>query len=77
MQSVSVNLDIAIDILNQNKELPIAYDPVNVTFSFPATPDEIVGRGVLQSGEIEPQGKITRPLHAVFDAPWSVLGKFM
>ena len=74
MESISVDADIGLQIVNTNKDYPIAFDPVELTFYFPASPDVPVGHGVLEGGVIPAGATTTRNLHTVFDAPWSVLG---
>jgi len=76
MESISVDADIGLQIVNTNKNYPIAFDPVELTFYFPASPDVPVGHGVLEGGVIPAGATTTRNLHTVFDAPWSVLGMF-
>ncbi len=76
MESVSVDTDISLEIVNSNKYYPIAFDPVELTFYFPASPDEPVGHGVLEGGVIPAGATTTRNLHAVFEAPWTLLGTF-
>ena len=74
LQSVNVDMDVDIEIINNN-QYPVSFDPVDITFFFPATPDVPVGTGVLQGGTVEAGKKATRSLHAVFDAPLDVVGK--
>lgn len=74
MESISVDADIGLEIVNTNKNYPIAFDPVELTFFFPASPNVPVGHGVLEGGVIPAGATTTRNLHTIFDAPWSVLG---
>lgn len=67
-------MDIDMQIKNTNPNMGIGFDAVNVTYSFPATPNEAVGHGTLEGGEIPAGGKVVRPLSSTFTAPWSVLG---
>lgn len=73
-ESLTVDMDIAVAIENTNKQISIGFDPVNVTYAFPANPDEVVGRGTLEGGEVPPGGSVERPLSSSFTAPWSLLG---
>ncbi|EKU20779.1 hypothetical protein NGA_0624100 [Nannochloropsis gaditana CCMP526] len=74
MESVSVDADVDLEIVNKNKNYPIAFDPVELDFYFPSSPESRVGTGVLEGGVIPGGETTTRKLHAVFDAPWSMLG---
>jgi hypothetical protein len=76
-ESIRVDMTIAMDIVNTNKQIGIGFDSVNVTYSFPASPDLVVGRGTLEGGEIPAGGHVQRPLSSTFTAPWSVLGTFV
>jgi len=76
MESVSVDADVDLEIVNKNKNYPIAFDPVELDFYFPSSPESRVGTGVLEGGVIPGGETTTRKLHAVFDAPWSMLGKY-
>ncbi len=75
-ESITVDMDIAMDIVNTNKQFGIGFDQVNVTYTMPATPDVVVGRGTLEGGEIPAGGRVERPLSSSFTAPWSVLGAY-
>lgn len=67
-------MDIELDIKNTNDRIGIGFDPVNVTYAFPANPGEVVGHGSMEGGEIVPGGVVARPLSSTFEAPLSLLG---
>lgn len=76
LQAVNVDMDVDVDIVNKN-QYPISFKPVDIVFYFPESPDVTVGTGVLQGGTVEAGKTATRSLHAVFDAPLDVVGKYV
>lgn len=75
MTSITVDLDVALTIVNKNQQMGIGFDAVNVTYAFPANPYEVVGHGTLEEGEIPAGGQVERLLSSTFTAPFSVLGQ--
>lgn len=75
LESLTVELDVALDIKNTNKNIGIGFDAVNVTYAFPANPDQLVGHGSMEGGEIAPGGVVARPLSSTFEAPLAFLGQ--
>lgn len=69
-----MELDIALDIKNTNKNIGIGFDTVNVTYAFPANPDQLMGHGSMEGSEIAPGGVVARSVSSTFEAPLSVLG---
>lgn len=76
MESVSVDADINLEIVNSNKHYPIAFDTVELEFYLPASPDKPLGFGQLDGGVIPAGATTTRNLHTDFEASLNLLGSY-